>query len=87
MVEFVDSFSDGARETPSNAALERTDCGTGERQRRSPMRWSSQILSEKESIPGERKGVLVVSALRCERRNMFDLPTMQGAMATAEMAV
>ena len=28
-----------------------------------------------------------VRAFRCERRNMFDLPTMQGAMATVLMAV
>ena len=28
-----------------------------------------------------------VRALRCERRNMLDLPTMHGAMATVLMAV
>ena len=28
-----------------------------------------------------------VSASRCERRNMFDLPTVHGATATVEMAV
>lgn len=82
---------------PSPSACRFTLSGMGERQRRSPIRWSSQMLSLKKSIPGSRISVsvsaegeaagVVVSALRCERRNMFDLPTMQGAMATVEMAV
>ena len=72
---------------PSLSAERAIDSGTGDRQSRSPIRWSSQILSEKGSIPGERKGLSAVKALRCERRNMFDFPTMHGATATAEMAV
>lgn len=71
--------------------------GTDERHKRSPMRWSSQMLSLKKSIPGLRISCMVsadgdaagvvVRALRCERRNMFDLPTIHGAMATVEIAV
>ncbi len=85
------------RVCPSFSAWAFAASGMGERQRRSPIRWSSQILSLKKSMPGSRilvsvlaegeaEGV-VVRALRWERRNMFDLPTMQGAMATVEMAV
>lgn len=44
------------------------------------------LISRSVSADGDAEGV-VVRALRCERRNMLDLPTMQGAMATVEMAV
>ena len=61
----------------------------GERQRRSPIRWSSQMLVLKKSMPGEWLGEseMDVRASRWECRNMLDLPTIQGAMATVEMAV
>ena len=79
----------GVEEPPSCFAISTTEPGTGDRQRRSPIRWSSQILSEKKSIPGARfrGGSKGVKAFRWERRNMFDFPTVHGAMATAEMAV
>ena len=72
---------------PSFSAESITEAGTKERHRRSPIKWSSQMLSEKESIPGEREEILTVRASRCERRNMLDFPTIQGATATAEIAV
>ena len=59
----------------------------------SPMRWSSQMLSEKKSIPGPWRVPVPaavaddVSAARCERRNMLLFPTMQGATSTVLMAV
>ena len=73
---------------PSLAAIASTDVGTGCFHSKSPIRWSSQILELKKSMPGGclARGVLV-KALRCERRNMFDLPTIHGATATAEIAV
>jgi hypothetical protein len=45
------------------------------------------MFSEKKSIPGGRDDKPEVRALRWERRNILDLPIMQGAMATVEMAV
>ena len=39
---------------PSLSAVRCTDSGMGERQRRSPIKWSSQMLSLKKSIPGSR---------------------------------
>ena len=72
---------------PSSEAEKRIEGGRGDLQRRSPIRWSSQMLLEKKSIPGLRVGWEFVRAFRCERRNMLDLPTTQGAMATMVMAV
>lgn len=61
------------------------------------MRWSSQILSEKKSMPflWSWPSWVVVEAvrfmsevrlLRCDLRNMLDLPQMQGATATVFIA-
>lgn len=97
LLAWKDAFGSWGGSWPSSSACRLVRSGTGERQRRSPIRWSSQMLSLKKSMPGARslevevlegeaEGV-VVRALRCERRNMLDLPTMQGAMATVEMAV
>ena len=49
---------------PSLLALSCTEGGTGERQRRSPMRWSSQMLVLKKSMPGAWEGWDEVRALR-----------------------
>lgn len=38
MLPLAESFPDGLGGNPSSAAVVRTDCGTGERQRRSPIR-------------------------------------------------
>ena len=75
---------------PSFAAFACTALGTGVFHSRSPIRWSSQMLSEKKSMPGLRPVFAplgCVRASRWERRNMFDFPTVQGAIATVDMAV
>lgn len=52
------------RMSPSFSADARTVCGTGDFHKISPIRWSSQMFSEKKSIPGEREGSPEVRALR-----------------------
>ncbi len=73
----------GCGSWPSAKAVVETEGGSREYQSISPIRWSSQMLEEKWSIPGLEG----VRALRWERRNMLLLPTMQGAMATVLIAV
>ena len=91
---FVDGGVDKGGSGCSRPSVEAgfwTEQGTGVFHSRSPIRWSSQMLSEKKSMPAALRlvdpGFGWVRASRWERRNMLDLPTVQGAMATVEMAV